>query len=98
MINYDDHPDSIRKIVRVTEFRQRMSHYIAMVRYGDDWVCIKRRGTDPVYLVSQADFDLINRRRDRLLNAPKDPDTGKPKGKGLWQQLRDALAADRRGR
>ena len=84
-----------RTIVKVTAFRKNMSRLIASVRHGDDWVCIKRKGCDPVYLVSQADFDLIQSRRDALLNAPRDPETGMPTGKGFWQRLKDVLRAER---
>ncbi len=95
MINYDDHPQNIRKSIRVTEFRRHMAHYIAMVRYGDDWVAIQRKGGYPVYLVSQADFDLLHERKDDVLHGPRDPETGKRTGRGLWYPLLALLARDR---
>ena len=97
MINYDDVPHAIHQRTKVTHFRRHMAHYITLVRYGDDYVCIKRRGMDNVYLVSQADFDLINKRRDVLIHGPCDPKTGNRIGRGFWHVLRDRLREDRGG-
>ena len=94
--DYHDHPEPLRHIIGITAFRKHMAHYIATVRYGDDWICIKRNHAEPVYLVSQADFDLISDRRDELLGAPRDPVTRMRRGKGMWQVLREVFAAERR--
>ncbi len=59
MMNDEDHPQTQRHGVSVSEFRRRLAHYISVVRYGDDWVCIHRKGMEPVYLVSEADMKLI---------------------------------------
>lgn len=86
-----------RYIVTVTMLRKHLAQYIARVRYGDEWVCIQRRGCDPVYLVSQVDFNLICKERDELMHGPTDPETGKRPAKGFWYQLCDVLAAERKG-
>ena len=91
MINYDDELHNIRHAVTVTQFRRWMAHYIAMVRYGDDYVCIKRRGRDPVYLVCQADMDLIWERSDDLHSGPHDPETGCRTGRGFLYWLRQVF-------
>ena len=95
MINYDDVPHAIHQRTKVTHFRRHMAHYIAMVRYGDDFVCIKRRGMDNVYLVSQADFDLICKRRDAIVHKKMVHDDGCRTN--FWQVLRRQLKRDRAG-
>lgn len=96
MISYEDVPGNIRHIVSVTQLRRHLAHYIAMVRYGDDWVCIKRRGMPPVFLVSQADFDLICTRRDDLHGGPPDA-AGHRTGFGLVYWLKALIRAERSG-
>ncbi|NNE79595.1 MAG: type II toxin-antitoxin system prevent-host-death family antitoxin [Silicimonas sp.] len=97
MINYEDHPDNIREVITVTQFRRWMAHYIAMVRYGDDWVCIKRRGMDPVYLVSKADMELIREKSDDIELGPRNPKTGSRTGRGFMYWVRRLLKAERSG-
>ncbi|MDA8586828.1 type II toxin-antitoxin system Phd/YefM family antitoxin [Rhodobacteraceae bacterium] len=93
MFNYDEHLKNIRTGVSVTEFRKHLADYIAMVRYGDDWVCIRRKGKDPVWLISQADMDLIWERRDDLHAGPRD-DAGHRSGNGFMSWWRKALLRD----
>lgn len=82
--------------VSVTEFRRHMAHYIAAVRYGDDWLCIRRKGTDPVYLVSETDFRLICEKVDDMAEGPRDPKTGRRSGRGFMHWVYEALTADRK--
>jgi prevent-host-death family protein len=95
MVNYEDKHHNIRKTITVTEFRRWMAHYIAMVRYGDDWVCIKRRGMDPVYLVSKADMDLIWKASDELAYGPVEPETGYRSGRGFMYWVRESLRLEK---
>lgn len=97
MISYEDHPETIQHWITVTRFRRHMAHYIAMVRYGNDWVCIRRKGMEPVYLVSKADFDLIREKADDLHDGPRDPKTGYRSGLGFMHWLRELLKAERSG-
>ena len=89
-MNYDDHPDILVTRIKVTEFRKHMAHYMATVRYGGDYVCIQRKGQDPVYLVSSADMDLIRERRDDLDVGPR-LETGQRSGFGLMRLWQDFL-------
>lgn len=98
MINYEDHHHAIRTVITVTEFRRWMAHYIAMVRYGNDYVCIKRRGMDPVYLVSQADIDLIRERSDGLEQGLRNPKTGRRSGRGMMYWVRRAFREEKASR
>lgn len=93
MVNYDHVQHAIRQRVTVTQFRRHMAHYIAMVRYGDDYICIQRRGHEPVFLVSQADMDLIWERRDDLESGPRDA-KGHRRGFGLLYWLRRLRQAE----
>ncbi len=92
MINYDDHDTNMITRVTVTEFRKYLARYIATVRYGSDYVCIRRKGQDPVYLISQADMDLIWERRDDLEVGPRNED-GQRSGNGLMNLWRDVLSS-----
>ena len=74
-----------------------MAHYIAMVRYGDDWVRIKRKGLEPVYLVSEADMKLIWDRSDDMDAGPRDAETGERSGRGLMYWVRQGFRRDRGG-
>jgi PHD/YefM family antitoxin component YafN of YafNO toxin-antitoxin module len=90
-------PDrTLRRTVNVTEFRRHMAHYVASVRYGDDWLRIRRKGTDPVYLVSETDFRLICEKVDDLDGGPRDPKTGRRSGRGFMYWVREAFRADRK--
>lgn len=83
----------------VTRFRKYLSIYIDHVRYGDHFVCIERKGCDPVYLISQADFDLMCKRSDELLRPPINPQTGTvTKGNGFWCDLLELLSTERKRR
>ncbi|MEM7719116.1 MAG: type II toxin-antitoxin system Phd/YefM family antitoxin [Pseudomonadota bacterium] len=86
----------IHKAVTVTQFRRHLAHYIAAVRYGDDYVCIQRRGRDPVYLISQADMDLIWDRCADLEHGPRDAQ-GHRRGFGLLYWLRRLIKAELSG-
>ncbi len=98
MISYEHHEDNIRITgISVTEFRRHMAHYIAMVRYGDDWVRIKRKGMEPVYLVSEADMRLIWKASDEFYEGTW---TGNPKlpfKRGILYWIREAFRQDRGG-
>ena len=96
MISYEDHQDNIRVTgITVSEFRRHLAHYIAMVRYGDDWVRIQRKGMEPVYLVSEADMQLIWKTSDEFYAGPKDPVTGKLPGRGFMHWVRQGFRQDR---
>lgn len=96
MISYDDHHGPIHVTgISVTELRRHLAHYIAMVRYGDDWVCIRRKGMDPVYLVSEADMKLIWERSDDMEDGLRDPKTGMRPGRGLMYWVRQGFKRDR---
>ena len=90
MMNYDEHLSTLVTRVSVTQFRKHLAHYIATVRYGDDYVCIQRKGQDPVYLISQADMDLIWERRDDLEVGPR-TDKGNRNGLGIMRLWREVL-------
>ena len=72
--------------IYVSEFRRRLSHFISEVRHGGDFVCIRRKGEENVYLISQADWDLLSSRIDDLESGKRDPESGMRKG-GLWRWL-----------
>ena len=95
MISYEDHPKEIRQTVTVSKFRAQMAHYIAMVRYGDDWICIKRKGCDPVYLVSAADMDLIWKESNALYGKSVVYPNGFKSGHNLMHWVREAFRRDR---
>lgn len=95
MIDYEQVPHEIHQVVKVSQFRRHMAHYIAMVRYGDDYVCIKRKRMDPVYLVSSADFDLIRKRQGEVVHKEMVEDDGCRSS--FWQVLRRQLKRDRAG-
>lgn len=90
MINYDEHDTNMVTRLTVTQFRKHLARYIATVRYGGDYVCIQRKGQDPVYLVSRADMDLIWERSDDLEIGPR-KDTGYRSGEGLMRLWREFL-------
>ena len=95
MISYEDHPKEIRPTVTVSQFRAHMAHYIAMVRYGDDWVRIKRKGCAPVYLVSEADMKLIWKESDALYDKSIVDNSGMKTGYGLLHWIREGFRHDR---
>ncbi len=74
------------KGVSVSTFRKRLAHYIAQVRHGCDFVCIRRRGEGNVYLISQADWDLLSEKISHLESGRFDPEVGAATG-GLWSLL-----------
>ena len=82
----------------VTHFRKYLSIYIDHVRYGDQYVRINRKGRDAVYLISQADFDLLWSKQDALMYGPRDPETGKLPARGFWFHLLDILKTERKRR
>ena len=96
MINYDDAPADQQHYISVTEFRRHLSHYIALVRYGDDFICITRRGGNPVYLVSEADFDLIREQEEILDHGPRDENGERMQSDGLMSRLRDLIRWERK--
>ena len=96
MVNYDDIEDNLTSSVTVTEFRRHMAQYIATVRYGDDYVCIKRKNADPVYLVCKADFDLIWEKSDDLRGGPRN-EKGHRTGLGFLYWLREIWKAEQTG-
>lgn len=59
-----------------------MANYVSAVRYGDDWVRIRRKNTGPVYLVSETDFRMICKAVDDLHDGPRDPKAGRRSGRG----------------
>ena len=73
--------------VTVSQFRQRLASYIGCVRYGDDFVRIKRRGEDPVYLISEVDFKLMEKTRIDYDVGPKDP-VSKGRFGGIMEYMR----------
>jgi len=93
MINYDEHDTNMVTRLTVTQFRKHLARYIATVRYGGDYVCIQRKGQDPVYLVSRADMDLIWERSDDLEIGPR-KDTGYRSGEGLMRLWREFCRGD----
>ena len=89
MFYRDEEPK--RAAVSISEFRRRLSHYVHMVRYGESYVAILRKGMEPVYLVSRADMDLIWEKTDELNGGPRD-EKGRRSGWGLmnlWRRDRD---------
>ena len=70
-----------------SEFRRRLAHWIGSVRYGDDVICIRRRGADPVYLISKADFDLMEQKRLDIDVGPWDEEL-KARSGGIMAWLR----------
>lgn len=93
----EERSQTIRHGVTVSEFRRRLAHYVALVRYGDDWVCIHRKGMEPVYLVSEADMKLIWDTSDEFYGGGRDAD-GFLKGRGLWHWICEGFRRDRAGR
>ena len=89
----DGHPYT--RAVTVSEFRRHLARYIARVRFGDDFVAVHRRGEDPVFLISQADFDLLEERRTDLDVGPYDPER-KGRWAGIMKFLRDDKTYQRR--
>ena len=96
MIDNETPPGPIRAGITVSQFRARLAHYISAVRYGDDWVCIQRKGEDPVYLVSEADMKLIWKTSDEFYEGGRDAQ-GFLKGRGLWHWVREGFRRDRAG-
>ncbi len=96
MVNYDDHEANITSAISITEFRRYMAHYIATVRYGDDYVCIKRKNSEPVYLVSRADMELIWEKSDELHAGPRDA-KGHRTGMGFLHWMRRLWKAEQSG-
>ncbi|MGI9390051.1 MAG: type II toxin-antitoxin system Phd/YefM family antitoxin, partial [Boseongicola sp.] len=47
-------------VVTTTAFRRRLAHYVGRVRHGGDFIAIERKGEENVYLISQADWDLLD--------------------------------------
>lgn len=72
--------------VSASTFRKRLSHYVAQVRHGNDFVCIRRRGEENVYLISQADWDLLRQKIVDLESGTFDPKVG-ARTEGLWALL-----------
>ena len=95
MYNYDHIGQNLVTRVNVTEFRRHLAQYIATVRYGGDYVCIRRKGMEPVYLVSRADMDLICDRTDDIEAGPKD-ENGHRSGRGLMYWVRQQFKQDRK--
>ena len=59
--------------VTTTEFRGRLAHYIGRVRHGGDFIAIRRKGEENVYVISQADWDLLDVKIADLEDGPYDP-------------------------
>lgn len=74
------------KGIGTSEFRRRLSHYIGCVRYGGDFVAIRRKGEDNVYLISQFDWDLLGRKITDLDSGKFDPKL-RVRHSGLWELL-----------
>ncbi len=95
MISYEDHPREITQTVTVSKFRAHLAHYIAMVRYGDDWIRIKRKGCAPVYLVSEADMKLIWKESDAFYGHNRCAKTGAKTGYDFLHWIREGFRRDR---
>lgn len=95
MISYEDHPGEIRMTVNTSQFRAHLAHYIAMVRYGDDWVRIKRKGCDPVYLVSEADMKLIWKESNAFYGHSRNAETGAESGYSFLHWINEGFRRDR---
>ena len=80
--------------ISTSEFRRRLAHYIGLVRYGNDVVVIHRKGEEPVYLISRADWDLLDKKIDHLENDGRDPVTGRLK-LGIWRLLSISYGGER---
>ena len=84
MPNYDHIDDNLHSYVSVTQFRRNLAGYIATVRFGDDFVCIQRKGRDPVYLISEADFAVLSKRRGYARRPSK---TEVQQRSGFWRRI-----------
>lgn len=84
----DDENATFIRGIKVSEFRRRLAHYIARVRHGDDFVAIHRKGEDPVFLISKADFDLMEEKRLDVEVGPWCEKTKVRRG-GIMKWLRD---------
>ncbi len=96
MMNDEDHPQTQRHGVSVSEFRRRLAAGLGHLEVRDEWVCIHRKGMEPVYLVSEADMKLIWKTSDEFYGGGRDAD-GFLKGRGLWHWIREGFRADRDG-
>jgi len=76
-------------VVTASEFRGRLAHYIGRVRHGGDFIAIQRKGEESVYVISQADWDLLDARIADIEDGPYDPE-GKRRRGGImaWFRLR----------
>ncbi len=83
--------------IGTSEFRRRLSHYIGCVRYGGDFVAIRRKGEDNVYLISQFDWDLLGRKITDLDSGKYDPKLKVRHGGSRellnWEKQRESVAA-----
>ncbi len=72
--------------ITVSEFRRCLAHYVGCVRYGGDFIAINRKGEDSVYLISQADWDLLGKKITDLDSGKFDPEL-RVRHSGLWELL-----------
>ena len=61
-------------VVTTTAFRARLAHYVGRVRHGGDFIAIRRKSEENVYLISQADWDLLDAKIADIEEGPFDPD------------------------
>ena len=81
-----------------SEFRGRLAHYIGRVRHGGDFIAIRRKGEDNVYVISQADWDVLDRKMADLDEGPYDPVQKRRRGGFLaWFKLEGRSARLRAG-
>ena len=88
--DFSDYPVTLQSVATVSEFRRHLAHYIASVRYGRDRVEIRRDGAEPVYLVSAADFEVL---QERLVEIDEGPLEGgrRDAGQTFWARLGQRL-------
>jgi len=86
MVNNDRAARASLAVVTTSEFRGRLAHYIGRVRHGGDFVAIRRKGEENVYVISQADWDLLDKKIADLEDGPYDPDWKCRRG-GIWAWL-----------
>lgn len=80
-------------VVTASEFRARLAHYIGRVRHGGDFIAIERKGEENVYLISQADWDLLEVWIADVEDGPYDPAVKRRRGGILaWFRLRSEEA------
>ena len=83
-------------VVTTTAFRARLAHYVGRVRHGGDFIAIERKGEENVYLISQADWDLLDAKIADIEEGPYDPDWKCRRGGIMkWFRLRREDAEQR---